>query len=63
MWYMQSTPIVPSLGIVYLNFPCMKNCRDVDVYMQLGESKAALGRLQGRSIAIPSQGLLINNLI
>jgi Fic family protein len=35
---------------------------DIDVYMQLGNSKAALGRLQGRSIAIPNQGLLINSI-
>jgi hypothetical protein len=26
---------------------------DIEVYRQLGDSKAALGRLQGRSIAIP----------
>lgn len=35
---------------------------DVDILTQLGESKAALGRLQGRSIAIPNQGLLINSI-
>ena len=33
---------------------------DVAIYKQLGNAKAALGRLQGRSIAIPNQGLLIN---
>lgn len=36
---------------------------DVDVFRQLGNAKAALGRLQGRSIAIPNQGLLINSII
>ena len=35
---------------------------DIEVYRQLGDSKAALGRLQGRSIAIPNQALLINSI-
>lgn len=35
---------------------------DLDIYLQLGDTKAALGRLQGRSIAIPNQGLLINSI-
>ena len=35
---------------------------DIDVYTQLGDSKAALARLQGRSIAIPNQALLINSI-
>lgn len=35
---------------------------DLDIYAQLGNAKAALGRLQGRSIAIPNQGLLINSI-
>lgn len=35
---------------------------DVAIYKQLGDAKAALGRLQGRSIAIPNQGLLINSI-
>ena len=34
----------------------------VEIYAQLGNAKAALGRLQGRSIAIPNQGLLINSI-
>lgn len=34
----------------------------VEIYEQLGNTKAALGRLQGRSIAIPNQGLLINSI-
>lgn len=34
----------------------------VEIYEQLGRSKAALGKLQGRSIAIPNQGLLINSI-
>src|SRR5258708_14305858 len=34
----------------------------VEIYEQLGQAKAALGRLQGRSIVIPNQGLLINSI-
>ncbi|GAB3921568.1 hypothetical protein GCM10028827_05020 [Mucilaginibacter myungsuensis] len=35
---------------------------DVEIYSQLGNAKAALGRLQGRSVVIPNQGLLINSI-
>ena len=34
----------------------------IEIFQQLGEAKAALGRLQGRSIVIPNQGLLINSI-
>jgi hypothetical protein len=34
----------------------------VSIYEQLENAKAALGRLQGRSIVIPNQGLLINSI-
>ncbi len=34
----------------------------VEIFEQLGRAKAALGKLQGRSIAIPNQGLLINSI-
>src|ERR1035437_2214819 len=34
----------------------------IEIYNQLGQAKAALGKLQGRSIAIPNQGLLINSI-
>lgn len=34
----------------------------VEIYRHLGEAKASLGKLQGRSIAIPNQGLLINSI-
>ncbi len=36
--------------------------RTTEIYEKLGEAKAALARLQGRSIAIPNQGLLINTI-
>jgi hypothetical protein len=34
--------------------------RTTEIYEKLGNAKAALARLQGRSVAIPNQGLLIN---
>ncbi len=44
-------------------FPLDKNLyHDIEIYEQLGNAKAALGRLQGRSIAIPNQGMLINSI-
>ncbi|MFC3416084.1 Fic family protein [Algoriphagus hitonicola] len=36
--------------------------RDLDVFEGLGKAKAALGKLQGRSIAIPNQGILVNTI-
>lgn len=36
--------------------------RTIDIMEQLANSKAALGRLHGRSIAIPNQGVLINTI-
>jgi len=36
--------------------------RTTEIYEKLGEAKAALARLQGRSIVIPNQGLLINTI-
>ena len=36
--------------------------RTVEIYEQLAYAKQALGRLQGRSVAIPNQGLLVNSI-
>ncbi|MDP3468370.1 MAG: Fic/DOC family N-terminal domain-containing protein [Daejeonella sp.] len=36
--------------------------KDIDIFEQLVLSRASLARLQGRSIAIPNQGLLINTI-
>lgn len=36
--------------------------KDFEIYECLGNTQAALARLQGRSIAIPNQGLLINSI-
>lgn len=36
--------------------------RTAEIYEKLGEAKAAIARLQGRSVVIPNQGLLINTI-
>jgi Fic family protein len=36
--------------------------RTVDIMEQMGNAKSALGRLHGRSVAIPNQGVLINSI-
>ncbi|MDO8994514.1 MAG: Fic/DOC family N-terminal domain-containing protein, partial [Daejeonella sp.] len=36
--------------------------KDIDIFEQLVLARASLARLQGRSIAIPNQGLLINTI-
>ena len=38
------------------------NYRTLEIYEQLANAKGALGQLQGRSIAIPDQGMLINTI-
>ncbi len=37
-------------------------CRTIEIFEQLAKSRGALGRLQGRSIAIPDQGMLVNTI-
>jgi len=39
-----------------------QNYRDLDIFERLGEAKAAIARLQGRSLAIPNQGMLIHSI-
>jgi Fic family protein len=36
--------------------------RNIEIFEALADAKEALGRLQGRSIAIPNQGLLVNSI-
>ena len=36
--------------------------KTIDIYEKLGNAKAALARLHGRSVVIPNQGLLINTI-
>ena len=59
-------PINPDRNVPWNALPelpiSLELFEDVAIYKQLGNSKAALGRLQGRSIAIPNQGLLINSI-
>jgi len=39
-----------------------ENYQSIEIYEQLGNAKAALGRLQGRSVSIPNQGMLVNSI-
>ena len=59
-------PINPDRSVPWNNLPELpiedSLYKTVEIYEQLANSKAALGRLQGRSIAIPNQGLLINSI-
>jgi len=59
-------PINPDRTLPWNTLPEMplapEHYQSVEIYEQLGNAKAALGRLQGRSIAIPNQGLLINSI-
>src|SRR3954469_13081000 len=36
--------------------------KTIDIYEHLGKAKEALAKVQGRSVAIPNQGLLINSI-
>lgn len=59
-------PINPNRTLPWNDLPELpldpEHYQSVEIYEQLGNAKAALGRLQGRSIAIPNQGLLINSI-
>lgn len=59
-------PINPDRTIPWNDLPELplssEYYKSVEIYEQLGEAKAALGRLQGRGFAIPNQGLLINSI-
>ncbi|NIJ53820.1 Fic family protein [Dyadobacter arcticus] len=56
----------PDRNVPWNNLPDLPISEDlfrtVDVFEQLANAKASLGRLQGRSIAIPNQGMLINTI-
>ncbi|MEM9325054.1 MAG: Fic/DOC family N-terminal domain-containing protein [Bacteroidota bacterium] len=58
--------INPNREVPWNDLPLMPISEDhyktIEVYEQLGKAKQALGRLQGRSIAIPNQGVLINTI-
>lgn len=59
-------PINPDRNIPWNNLPLLpineKLYKTVEVLEKLGNAKAALARLHGRSIVIPNQGLLINTI-
>lgn len=59
-------PINPSRDVPWNDLPELPLApelwRTADVLEQLGQAKAALGRLHGRSVVIPNQGLLINTI-
>jgi Fic family protein len=59
-------PVNPDRAIPWNNLPELPIedtlYKTVEIFEQLANAKAALGRLQGRSIAIPNQGLLINSI-
>ena len=59
-------PINPDRTIPWNNLPLLpireELYRTVEIMEQLGNAKAALARLHGRSAVIPNQGLLINSI-
>ncbi|OUJ71014.1 Fic family protein [Hymenobacter crusticola] len=59
-------PINPSRDIPWNALPDLPIAQSLwrtpDVLEQLGQAREALGRLHGRSVAIPNQGLLINSI-
>jgi Fic family protein len=48
-----SIPPLPTKEELYL---------DIEILQKLGDAKAALGKLQGRSVVIPNKGMLINTI-
>ncbi len=63
---MSSYPINPDRNKPWNDLPPLPipegYYKNIAIYEQLGRAKEALGKLQGRSIAIPNQGLLINTI-
>ena len=59
-------PINPDRNTPWNNLPPLPIRKElyqkIEILEKLGEAKAALARLQGRSIVIPNQGLLINTI-
>lgn len=66
VYLIMAYPINPDRTKPWNDLPLLPPARelyeDIQVFTQLGNAKASLGRLQGRSIAIPNQGLLINSI-
>jgi Fic family protein len=59
-------PINPNRVIPWNNLPPLPIREElhqtIEIFRILGDAKAALGKLQGRSVVIPNQGLLINTI-
>lgn len=59
-------PINPDRNIPWNDLPLLpikeELYRTIEIIEKLGDAKAALARLQGRSAVIPNQGLLINTI-
>jgi Fic family protein len=59
-------PINPNRDLPWNNIPPLPIKEElhqtIEILRQLGDAKAALGKLQGRSAVIPNQGLLINTI-
>ena len=59
-------PINPDRTLPWNDLPLLpisqELYKNIEVYEQLARASQAIGRLQGRSIAIPNQGLLINSI-
>ena len=60
-------PVNPDRNVPWNDLPPLPVRKElyhtVEVLEKLGDAKAALGRLQGRSVVVPDQGLLINTII
>lgn len=58
--------INPDRNLPWNNLPLLpidaEYYRTIEIFEQLARSRGALGKLQGRSIAIPDQGMLINTI-
>jgi cell filamentation protein, protein adenylyltransferase len=59
-------PINPDRNIPWNNIPSLPIRKElyqtIEILEKLGDAKAALARLHGRSVVIPNQGLLINTI-
>ena len=59
-------PINPDRSVPWNNLPPLPIQRElyqkIEILEKLGDAKAALARLNGRSVVIPNQGLLINTI-
>ena len=59
-------PINPNRNVPWNDIPPLpireELYQTIEIFQKLGDAKAALGRLQGRSVVIPNQGLLVNTI-